>query len=570
MPAQEPFDLFELVRAAYVIDEKELDEAKKTAVHLDVPLEDVLLGRRLISKEDLGNLIAKQLGIGYVNLRSISIPKDVLSTIKEDVAQERKVVPFAKNGYVLHVAMQDPKDLDTINFIRKITGMTVIPFFAFSKDIKYGLRQYKSTLKETFKRLMDQAAKRRGVASSLKELAQDVSIIEAVNQLMEFAVVEGASDIHIEALTDSVMIRYRIDGVLHDMIALPKDLHPAIIARVKILSSLKLDETRLPQDGRIKFTSEEGEVVSLRVSIIPTVEGEKVVLRLLETGGLKFSLEDLGYSAEAVKLIRREIARPHGLVLLTGPTGSGKTTSLYTMLNILNTDEVNIATIEDPVEDRIRRINQTQVNPQIKFDFADGLRALLRQDPDIVMVGEIRDTETVRIAVDAAMTGHLVLSTLHTNDAPGAIPRLLDLGVEPFLVSSTLNLVIAQRLVRKVCPHCKVAKPTDPKVTEYIQAMAAQMSPIEKEMLEKLIPTQEMKASGCDFCSYTGYVGRTGVYEMFDVNDEIKLLILKRSPASEVKKAAIKAGMKTMLLDGLVKVAAGITTIEEVLRVTYE
>lgn len=568
MPAPAPLDVYSLVRVAYVIDEKDLEDAQKMAIHLNVPLQDVLLGRKLISKEKLGDLIAKSLGIGYVDLRSVTIPKDVLQAVKEDVARERKLVPFAKDGYILHLAMQDPRDLESINFIRKITGLTVIPFFAFDKDIKYGLHQYKSSLSETFKQLMDQAAKRRGETVSLQELAQDVSIIEAVKQMLEFAVVEGASDIHIEALADQVLVRYRIDGVLHDMITLPKDLHPAIIARIKILASLKLDETRQPQDGRIKFESEEGEAISLRVSILPTVEGEKVVLRLLESGGLQFSLEDLGYDGDSVAKIKKALGKPHGLILLTGPTGSGKTTSLYTMLNILNTDSVNISTIEDPVEDRIRRINQTQVNPQIDFNFAEGLRSLLRQDPDIVMVGEIRDSETVKMAINAAMTGHLVLSTLHTNDAPGAIPRLIDLGAEPFLVASTLDLVIAQRLVRKLCPKCKVVGPVDKKTLDYFKSIT--IDPEEKERLNTVLPDQITQAKGCDYCGYTGYLGRTGVYEMFEVNEEIRQLILERSTASKIKTAALRAGMKTMLWDGLSKVASGITTIEEILRVTYE
>lgn len=567
MPALSNVDVFGLVRAADLIPEKDLNEARRTSIHLDAPLADVLIGRKLLAKEVLGDLIARSLEIGYIDLRKITIPKEILNIVKEELAQERKVVPFARDGYILHLAMQDPKDLETINFVRKVTGLTVIPFLAFEKDIKFGLHQYKSTLAETFAELLEQAKKRRGRAT-LEELAEDVSVVEAVNQMLEYSVVQGASDIHIEALADSVLVRYRIDGVLHDMITLPKDLHPAIVARVKILSSLKLDESRLPQDGRIRFSSEEGDVISLRVSILPTVEGEKVVLRLLEGGEPTFSLEDLGYEPDSVMIIRRSIVRPHGLILLTGPTGSGKTTSLYTMLNLLNTGEVNIATIEDPVENHIRRINQTQVNMQINFSFAEGLRSLLRQDPDIVMVGEIRDADTASIATNAAMTGHLVLSTLHTNDAAGAIPRLIDLGAEPFLVASTLDLVIAQRLVRKLCPKCQTSKPTDPAKVVYLTESV--VDPAEKEALTRAIPAEIKTAPGCDFCGYTGYSGRTGVYEMFGVNDEIRQLILERSTASKIKAAAIKSGMRTMLLDGAMKVAAGVTTIEEVVRVTSD
>lgn len=561
------YDIYNLVRSANLIPEKDLDDAQKTAVHLAVPLHDVLIGRKLIAKDVLGNLIAKSMGIGYIDLKRIMVPKEILALVKEELARERRVIPFVSENGALHLAMQDPKDLETINFIRKVTGLTVVPFLTFEKDIKFGLHQYKSSLADTFAKLLEQAKKRHGHVT-LQELAEDVSVVEAVNQMLEYSVIQEASDIHIEALPDLVLVRYRIDGVLHDMISLPKDLHAAIVARIKILSTLKLDESRLPQDGRFKFESEEGDVVSLRVSVLPTVEGEKVVLRLLEGGDPQFSLEDLGYDADSVVKIKRVMTRPHGLILLTGPTGSGKTTSLYTMLNMLNSGEVNISTVEDPVENHIRRINQTQVNPQINFSFAEGLRSLLRQDPDIVMVGEIRDADTASISTNAAMTGHLVLSTLHTNDASGAIPRLIDLGAEPFLVASTLELVIGQRLVRKLCTHCQVSKPTDPNVVSYLVASVDDQA--EKELLAKMIPTETKVAPGCNFCNYTGYSGRTGLYELFTVNDEIRQLILERSTAAKIKAAAIKNGMHTMLLDGAAKVAAGITNIEEVLRVTFD
>jgi len=561
------FDIYDLVRSANLIPGKDLDDASKTAVHLAVPLHDVLIGRKLITKEVLGDLIAKSMGIGFVDLKKFLVPKEVLALVKEELARERRVIPFARENSSLHLAMEDPKDLETINFIRKVTGLVIVPFLAFDKDIKFGLHQYKSSLADTFARLLEQAKKRHGHAT-LQELAEDVSVVEAVNQMLEYSVIQEASDIHIEALPDVVLVRYRVDGVLHDMISLPKDLHAAIIARIKILSILKLDESRLPQDGRFKFESEEGDIVSLRVSVLPTVEGEKVVLRLLESGEPQFSLEDLGYDSDSVITIKRVLGRPHGLILLTGPTGSGKTTSLYTMLNLLNTGEVNISTIEDPVENHIRRINQTQVNPQINFSFAEGLRSLLRQDPDIVMVGEIRDADTASISTNAAMTGHLVLSTLHTNDASGAIPRLIDLGAEPFLVASTLELVIAQRLVRKLCTHCQATKSTDPNVINYFVSSVSDLG--EKELLARTIPAESKVALGCNFCSYTGYSGRTGVYEIFTINDEIRQLILERSTASKIKAAAIKNGMHTMLLDGAAKVAAGITTIEEVLRVTFD
>lgn len=567
MSAPAFYDSYALVRGSNIVPEKDLSEANKTSIHLSLPLHDVLIGRKLISRDDMGNLMAKSIGVGYVDLKKISISKEVLQTVKEELSRERKVIPFARENGSLHLAMYDPKDLETINFVRKITGLTVVPFLTFEKDIKFGLHQYKSSLAETFARLLDQAHKRHGHIS-LQELAEDVSVVEAVNQMLEYSVIQEASDVHIEALPDLVLVRYRIDGVLHDMISLPKDLHAAIVARIKILSNLKLDESRLPQDGRFNFESDEGDAVALRVSVLPTVEGEKVVLRLLESGEPQFSLEDLGYDANSVVIIKKILTRPHGLILLTGPTGSGKTTSLYTMLNMLNTGEVNISTVEDPVEKHIRRVNQTQINTQINFSFADGLRSLLRQDPDIVMVGEIRDADTASISTNAAMTGHLVLSTLHTNDAAGAIPRLIDLGAEPFLVASTLDLVIGQRLVRKLCTHCKVPNPTDPIVVNYLASSLRDLS--EREAMIKMVPNQIMMAPGCNFCNFTGFSGRTGVYELFGVNDEIRQLILDRATAIKIKENAIKNGMHTMLVDGVAKVVAGITTFEEIIRVTFD
>lgn len=561
-------DIYELVKNARLISDEELNDAQKTASHLTIGLQDVLIGKKLVTKDKLGELIASKLGISFVNLKDEIIPKEILATVKEELAQERKIVPIGKDGLNLKIAMVDPANLETINFVRKVTGLNVIPTFAFESDIKFGLHQYKSNLTENFQKLMEQVAKQKANRATVRELAEDVSIVQAVGRMLEFAVIAEASDIHIEALSDSVLVRYRIDGVLHDMITLPKSLQPAIVARIKILASLKLDETRLPQDGRMKFETDEGETVSLRVSILPMVEGEKVVLRIMESGELSLSLEDLGYDQRNVEIIKKALTRPHGMILITGPTGSGKTTNLYTMLNLLNTGEVNISTIEDPVENRIRRINQTQVNPQINFGFAEGLRALLRQDPDIVMVGEIRDSETARMAINSAMTGHLVLSTLHTNDSPGTIPRLLDLGAEPFLVASTLELVIAQRLVRKVCTKCSTVQNIEPKVMDYL--MTSVQDELERSSIKSILPASVKVAAGCDFCKFSGYAGRTGVYEMFLVDEEIRQLILDKASARNIKSVAIKNGMRTMLTDGVAKVAKGITTLEEVLRVTQD
>jgi len=353
------------------------------------------------------------------------------------------------------------------------------------------------------------------------------------------------------------------------LITFAKALQPAIIARIKILSDLKLDETRLPQDGRIRFKTKSGERVSLRVSVLPTAEGEKVVLRILESTLQRFTLTELGFAPEDATIVKNNIHRPHGLILVTGPTGSGKTTTLYTVLGLLNTTEVNISTVEDPVENRITRVNQTQINPTINLNFAEGLRALLRQDPNIIMVGEIRDKETGGIAVNAAMTGHLVLSTLHTNDAAGAIPRLIDLGVEPFLISSTLNLLMAQRLVRIVCNDCKISVPISQTIKSEIKNMLVRQG-YDEIAVRQSLPDHMNKGEGCNRCNYTGFKGRSGIYELLEVTDKIRNLIVTKAIASDILKAGLAQGMRTMLFDGVMKVRQGKTTIEEVLRVTNE
>lgn len=552
-----------------LVTEDQFASAARIAEHLKTSVTDVLLGRGVMTEPAYGEALAKYLGVKYVDLKKAEIPMDLITLIPEEMAIERKVMPFEKKGTDLSVAMADPSDLEAIEFVRKKTDLNIIPFLATLEGIKYALRFYKKPLREEFAEILRVSGSSGLSVLSAEKLAQDVSVIKIVDTLIEYAVSEEASDIHIEGLSDQVLVRYRIDGVLHDMITFVKALHPAIIARIKILSDLKLDETRLPQDGRIRFHAKSGDMVPLRVSILPTAEGEKIVLRILESAAQRFTLTDLGFAPKDAALVKNNISRPHGLTLVTGPTGSGKTTTLYTILGILNTPEVNISTIEDPVESRIPRINQTQVNPTIGLNFADGLRALLRQDPNIIMVGEIRDRETGGIAVNAAMTGHLVLSTLHTNDAPGAIPRLIDLGVEPFLISSTLNLVMAQRLVRMVCQNCKVKTTTAAPLIEELKSLLAKQG-YKTEEIEAAVPKDFFKGEHCNKCNYTGFKGRQGIYEIVEVTDQIRSLIVGKAISGEIRKAALEAGMRTMLLDGLNKVKEGITTIDEVLRVTAE
>jgi type IV pilus assembly protein PilB len=557
-----------IVKESGKIDAQELVKAVGTARHLEVPLEEVLIGRRLIAASELGQMLAQAQGMAYVDLQALEIPEEALKLVAEEFAVNRHVIPFKLEKGVIFLAMEDPKDLEAVEFVKKHTGYEVKPVYADRLSIQAALRVYKGSLKEEFAELAEKTVQKAAAQVSIADLAKDVSVIKAVETILEFAVVEEASDIHIEPLANEVAVRYRVDGVLHDVLNLAKELQPALVARIKILANLKLDETRLPQDGRMMFKSEGGKKVSLRVSVLPTVEGEKVVLRILEEVLQHFSLATLGLTPEQEREVKISIKKPHGMVLVTGPTGSGKTTTLYTILGLLNTVGVNISTVEDPVENRIRRVNQTQVNPQAGYVFAKGLRSLLRQDPDIIMVGEIRDKETAKIAVNAAMTGHLVLSTLHTNDAPGAIPRMLDLGVEPFLVASTLEMVIAQRLVRKICPACKVEHGAE---TDWIKILGGIIRDKERLVqIQGLLPKKFVRGRGGPRCRYSGYQGRIGIFEVMGVGEEIKELIAARAAIGEIKKQALKQGMETMLMDGIRKVGKEITTMEEVLRVSLE
>ncbi|HAF63941.1 TPA: hypothetical protein DCK82_03805 [Candidatus Beckwithbacteria bacterium] len=559
----------EIVLKSGKVSPEDLNEAVKTAKHLEVPLEEVLVGRRLISPEELGGLLAEAYRISYLDLKTLELNREVLKLVAEEFAESHHVVPVEVRDNVVTLAMEDPSDLEAIEFVKKQTGYGVMPAFTDKAGMSQALRLYKGTLKEEFAELVEKTTvKRVDVNRPLVELAKDVSVVKAVDALLSSAVVEQASDIHLEPLGNEVVVRYRIDGVLNDVLILPSELHPALVARIKILANLKLDETRLPQDGRMQFLSKKGDKVSLRVSVLPTVEGEKVVLRILEEVLQHFSLNSLGLEADQEKRVARSINKPHGMVLVTGPTGSGKTTTLYTILGMLNTVGVNICTVEDPVENRIRRVNQTQVNPQAGYSFATGLRSLLRQDPDIIMVGEIRDQETAKIAVNAAMTGHLVLSTLHTNDAPGTVPRLLDLSVESFLLASTLELVVAQRLIRKVCKHCLVEYAPQKNWEETLKQVVND----EAELTEvlTLFPKKLIGGKGCPKCRYSGYRGRMGIFEVMGVSEAMMELIVKQKSGAELRRVARAEGMKSMLMAGMMKVASGVTTVEEVLRVSLE
>jgi len=495
------------------------------------------------------------------------------------------VVAFKKEENILEVAMLDPEDLQTIDFIGKKTGLIIKPRLTSRESIKSVLKQYQKSLQAEFGEIIDTNTERLTDTSKAKstdedmdlaKAAEDMPIIKIVDTLLKHAIIQGASDIHIEPLEKEIVIRYRIDGILRDAMTLPRQVHTGIVARIKVLSNLKLDEHRLPQDGRFKIEAADYKV-SFRVSILPVFDGEKIVMRLLDESAKGYTLESLGFWGEALEVAHRNIAKPNGMVLVTGPTGSGKTTTLYAVLDILNKPEVNISTIEDPVEYRMLRINQTQISPKIGLTFASGLRSLLRQDPDVIMVGEIRDEETAEIAVHAALTGHLVLSTLHTNSAAGTLPRILDMGIEPYLIASTVNVIIAQRLVRKVCSSCAEKYTLDKAVIKSLAERFDLERILEVLKRERIVHAKAewediefTKGKGCEHCNKDGYKGRMGIYEVLEVSEELGELIAKKSTSDAIEGYARKQKMIFMLEDGFVKAVQGVTTVDEIMRVTKE
>ena len=579
----DPKKLKKFLLDAGLVTAQQFRAAEKKAKKTNKTIEDILLLEKIVFEEDMARLKAYIFGIPFIDLAKVIVPHKVLETIPEPIARSHNIVAFRKDENTLEVAMIDPEDLQTIDFIKKKVGLKILPRLTTEAGIKNILAQYRKTLKAEFKEFVSEKAK--GIRtlgskpkveenSSLEKVAQKVPVIRIVDTLLKHAVMDRASDIHIEPTEKDLIVRYRVDGILHDAMTLPKQVASGIIARIKVLSDLKLDEHRLPQDGRFRFKNDQDKF-SVRVSVLPVLEGEKVVMRLLAEGTNALSLEELGLRGEDLDKVYSAIKRPTGMILVTGPTGSGKTTTLYSILEILNSPEVNISTIEDPVEYRIGRINQTQVNPKIGLTFSNGLRSLLRQDPDIIMVGEIRDNETASLAINAALTGHLVLSTLHTNSAAGAIPRLIDMKVEPFLIASTLNLIIAQRLVRRLCD--KMEKYTLNKteidnlkdfcsLSKVIKALTEEKLLKPNHHLKEIDFYRPHKSKSCP----EGYKGRIGIYEVLPITESIKELISEEVFSSQIEQRARKDGMRSMVEDGLVKAAQGITTISEVLRVTQE
>lgn len=579
----EPQQLKAFLLDVNLATETQFDQALEKAKKTGQKVGDILVSEGIISQEELIKLEAYILGIPFVNLEKEKVPPEVLQIIPEPIARTHNIVAFRKKGSNLEVAMLDPEDLQTIEFIRKKVNLKIMPRLTTIDGIKNVLQQYQKTLKAEFGELIQkEAAAIRPVIEEeepegkeeLQKAAEELPIIRIVDTLVRHAILERASDIHIEPTEKEIIVRYRIDGILRDAMVLPRQVHSGVVARIKVLSNLKLDEHRLPQDGRFKIETEDYKY-SIRVSILPVFDGEKIVMRLLPETAKALTLEQLGLRGEALEIIQHNLRKPIGMILVTGPTGCGKTTTLYSMLEILNTPEVNISTVEDPVEYRIPRINQTQVNPKIGLTFANGLRSLLRQDPDIIMVGEIRDNETVGLAINAALTGHLVLSTLHTNSAAGAIPRLIDMEAEPFLISSTLNVVLAQRLVRRLCDGKTKYKISETELREF-----SDYCDLEKVLAvlkeEKVVPP---KATWKDVSFWRpkaskscpdGHKGRIGIFEVLPVTESIKELIIKGATSDEIQLQAQKEGMRTMVEDGFIKAAQGITSVEEVLRVISE
>ena len=575
-------ELKEFIIDSGLVSRKDIDAAAVEAKERTQSLGEILVSRGSLTEDALRRVQAYVLGIPFVSLKEHKIPIDVLALIPEPIARTHSIVAFKKENDSLEVAMLDAEDLQSIESVRKKTGLKILPRLTDSDSIKHALLQYQKSLKDEFGDIIStEAGKLKLIKAGeadlsgddLKKMAEDLPIVRIVDTLLRHAIVQDASDIHIEPMEQEVLVRYRIDGILHDAMTLPKAATAGIVARIKVLANLKLDEKRLPQDGRFKMETE-ADRVSFRVSVLPTFFGEKIVMRLLRETGEGFTLEGLGFHGENLERLHGALKQTTGIILASGPTGSGKTTTLYTMLDILNTPDINISTIEDPIEYQMKRVNQTQVNPQIGFTFANGLRSLVRQDPDIIMVGEIRDGETAALAINAALTGHLVLSTIHTNSAAGAIPRLIDMGVEPFLLVSTLKVIIGQRLVRRLTDskeEYKLSNTELAKVAREDHFDAALKALKEEKLIKDTVSADSIsfykppEGAGDD-----GYKSRIGIHEVLSVSSAIREVILQKGTMDAIEAQARKEGMLTMLEDGIYKAARGVTSLEEVLRAVSE
>lgn len=565
-----PQTIADILLSEHHITQPQYDEIKVKSASQGTSVESIIESSHLVAEEKLTEAKARLLGIPFIALGNTSFSPQALSFIPRAVAERFLLVPFLydEKTKTLSVAMGNPVDLEAISFIQQKTGLTIKSFAAAPSEVTKAISlQYRqelvsevgAALKET-----EDLKKIKTVDSTqIAQIIKEAPIAKIVSTILEYAVTSRASDVHIEPQEDRVRVRYRIDGILYDRLSLPKSVQEAVISRIKILSEMKIDEHRTPQDGRFNFKVAENEV-DLRISVLPTAHGEKIVMRLLRKSGGIPTLPELGLSGTALKNLEMAILRPHGIIIVCGPTGSGKTTTLYAVLSKLNTTRVNLMSLEDPVEYQIAGVNQVQINPAVGLTFATGLRAFLRQDPNIILVGEIRDSETTDLAIQAALTGHLVFSTLHTSSAAGALPRLLDLGAESFLLASTMNAMVGQRIARKICTHCRESyAPPASIISEMRQILGNLFPKVETEV-------KFYKGKGCSECGDSGYLGRVGIFEVLPVSEKIAHLVLEHPDSDTIEKQAVLEGMITIKQDGYLKVLQGVTTVEEILRVAQE
>ncbi|MFA5997417.1 MAG: GspE/PulE family protein [Candidatus Paceibacterota bacterium] len=564
--------LKEIVLESGLVTDEDFVAAVEEARRGGQSIPNVLIGRGKIPEDYFIELLSPYYSAPIVNLKKEgeTIDREILELIPEVYAKSKNIVLFAydKEAHRAKLAMLDPFDYDTIEYVRAKLDAWVDVFLTTVPSLRYGLKQYKKKVGINFEQVISENVEQAQATASEADItkgATAVPIVSILDSIVDHAASLNASDIHFEPLEKELLVRFRIDGIMQEITSLPKAIAPVLVARVKILASMQIDEHRMPQDGRFHFDMDDGGSIDVRVNIMPVFHGEKVEMRILKGAARPLTLKDLGVSEGGIQILSDEIKKPHGMVLVTGPTGHGKTTTLYAILQILNTPSVNITTIEDPVEYEFPRVNQTQVNPKAGITFANGLRALLRQNPDIIMIGEIRDNETAEIAIHAALTGHLVLSSLHTNDATSALPRLLDMGAPAFLLSSTVNLVIAQRLVRRICASCTESYPASPEIVRLIKAQIELSG-----HKATTIPDTLYRGKGCKVCGGSGFQGQIGIYELFRITDAIREMILREATVGEIRKKAIADGMTTIFEDGLDKVERGVTTIEEILRVVNE
>jgi type IV pilus assembly protein PilB len=570
-PAQSTsMNLLDVLASEHLLNQTQYNDIKVKAATQGVSEESIITASRLIPEEKLAEAKAKMLGIPFVAIENASFSPEALGLVPEAVVQRFNLIPFLfdRRTNTLSIAMGNPIDLDAISFVRQKTGLNIKAFAAAPSAVKQAIdMQYKQELVgqvgEALKETEEPGKAKTVDSTQIAQIIKEAPIAKIVSTILEYAVKSRASDVHIEPQEDRVRVRYRIDGILYDRLSLPKSVQEAVISRIKILSEMKIDEHRTPQDGRFNFKVDDKEV-DLRISVLPASHGEKIVMRLLRKSGGIPTLQELGLEGTALRNLETNMLRPHGIILVCGPTGSGKTTTLYSVLNNLNSPKVNIMTLEDPVEYEMPGINQVQINAAVGLTFATGLRAFLRQDPNVILVGEIRDKETTDLAVQAALTGHLVFSTLHTSNAAGALPRLLDLGAETFLLASSMNAIVGQRIVRKLCQHCKIQYDPSPAIIEMMKKDLGTLLPATNG------PIKFSKGQGCSECGNSGYLGRIGIFEVLPVTQKIADMILKRADSNTLENEAIAEHMTTMKQDGYLKVLRGLTTIEEVLRVAQE